>query len=54
MKKLSSSLYDIGRKASKAGSVLNDVNNIKEGNYGKVVKKQVKKKAHKGLNNLMK
>lgn len=54
MSKLVKDLYSITRKTGKAASVLNDVENLANGHADRVVKKQIKKAAHKGLNSLFK
>lgn len=54
MSKLTSTLYNIARKAGKVGSVLNDVENIASGKPEKVVKKALNREIHKAINKMIK
>ncbi len=50
---ISSILYEIGRTASKAGSLTNDAKNLKNGRVDKVLEKRLKREVHKNLNSIL-
>lgn len=50
---LGSLLYNVGRIATKSGSIINDANNIANGHPEKVIKKAVNREVHKNLNRIL-
>ena len=53
MSDLTSMLYSLARKSGKAASTLNDIENIANGNAGRVIKKAIKREMHKNLNKIL-
>lgn len=54
MSKITNNLFDLTRTLGKAASISNDIDNLKNGNIDKVIKKQVKKDIYKNIDKLLK